>query len=205
MKIVNSEAPIDDPNLNSEDVAATDQTDDDSSTFAQLLAKKRTAAGEDHGAKSRTAQQPADRVDAGRGAAQQNEGTPRQPGTVKGAEATRNVEIPRELQALVHEISVSLGGAKHRQVNIELNSSVLKGLHIQIEQQGTGVNIQFISASDSVGAMLTRNMSALAQGLADRGVEVKELQVTTTDGKTRGGRLTKSGSAGSSQGKGGRR
>jgi flagellar hook-length control protein FliK len=206
MKIVGSEAPIDDPNANSEDAAAVDQTDDESSTFAQLLAKKRSAAGEDHGTKPKSTQQQADGIDtAERGVARQKEGTATQTAAVKGAEGSRIVELPRELQALVHEISVSLNGAKHKQVNIELNSNVLKGLHIQIEQQGTGVSIQFVSASDSVGAMLTRNMSALSEALANRGVDVNRLQVTTSAGTTRAGAFAKGGSAGSSEGKGGRR
>jgi len=183
------------------DKSSTDQNKD--SSFSKVLAKKREGKQDD--ADSKTGKQK----DTDPGLIPGLMGGPQalleqsmQPTAVQSKSP---VQMPPELQGLVREISSLVNVKGNQQVNIELNSNVLKGLHIQIEQQGTGVNIQFISASDSLGAMLTRNMSALAQGLADRGVEVNQLHVTTTGSTTRGGGFAKSGTTGSSHGRGGRR
>ena len=85
------------------------------------------------------------------------------------------VEIPPQLQQLVREISVVAG---RDQVHIELNSNVLKGLHIEIEKQNGGIAIQFQSSSPEVTKLLTSNMTVLSQSLADRGLSVSDIRVT---------------------------
>src|SRR5262249_33449183 len=89
-------------------------------------------------------------------------------------ESQHVVQLPRELQQLVREISVVAGG---NAVNIELNSNVLKGLHIRIEKQNEAVAIQFQSTSEDVARLLSRNLDSLSQGLADRGVNVADIRV----------------------------
>jgi flagellar hook-length control protein FliK len=91
-------------------------------------------------------------------------------------ESKHVVQLPPDLQQLVREISVVAGGSA---VNIELNSNVLKGLHIRIEKQNEAVAIQFQSTSEDVARLLSRNLDSLSQGLADRGVNVADIRVAT--------------------------
>ena len=92
------------------------------------------------------------------------------------------VQLPPELQGLVREISSLVNVKGNQQVNIELNSNVLKGLHIQIERQKDGaIAIQFQSSSEAVSNLLSKNMDALSQGLIDRGVNVGDIRVSGRD------------------------
>ena len=93
-------------------------------------------------------------------------------------ESKQVVALPSELHQLVREISVVTDSSGKQQVNIEMNSSVLKGLHIRIERQEGAVAIQFQSASDNISQLLKTNVEALTQGLADRGVNVAEIRVS---------------------------
>jgi hypothetical protein len=95
---------------------------------------------------------------------------------VPAVESKHIVQMPVELQQLVREISVVAGG---HQVNIELNSSVLKGLHIRIEKQNGAVAIQFQSNSENVSKLISQNIDSLAQGLSDRGVNVADIRVAS--------------------------
>lgn len=177
---INDALPDDnDPSVNSDDSDSRQNTDTaaDSSNFSRLLAKKREAAQEANqfqsGAKSSqsgpnqdgpafTLSQPAtlDR--------------PLQPTAVEGP---HSVNLPPELQQVVKEISVAVNTAGNQQVHIELNSNVLKGLHIQIERKNDGVAIQFQSTSDQVSSLIEKNMPSLSQGLSDRGVTVSNINV----------------------------
>jgi flagellar hook-length control protein FliK len=95
------------------------------------------------------------------------------------------VQLPPELQGLVREISSLVNVKGNQQVNIELNSNVLKGLHIQIERQKDGaIAIQFQSSSEAVSQLLSKNMDALSQGLVDRGVNVGDIRVSGRDSTT---------------------
>jgi flagellar hook-length control protein FliK len=93
-------------------------------------------------------------------------------------EAPRAVEVPAELQQLVKEISVVVNEPNNQQVHIELNSNVLKGLHIDIHRQDGAVAIQFRSASEQISNLITTNIDALSQGLEDRGVNVSNIRVS---------------------------
>jgi len=86
--------------------------------------------------------------------------------------------VPIALQELVREISVATNAAGNQQVHIEMNSNVLKGLHVVVERKDGAVAIQFQSSSDEVARLLSRNADALSQGLADRGVSVADIHVT---------------------------
>jgi flagellar hook-length control protein FliK len=113
--------------------------------------------------------------------------------------AKHSVELPPELQNLVREISVVAG--KH-QAHIEMNSNVLKGLQIQIENQNGAVSIQFLTSSPEVATLITNNLSLLSKGLDDRGVNVSDIRIgssqKTSDSYTGGG-----GSGGRSSSSGG--
>jgi hypothetical protein len=88
--------------------------------------------------------------------------------------ATHTVEIPVQLQQLVHEISVVAG---KQQVHIEMNSSVLKGLQVNIEKQNGVVAIQFLTTSPAITTLLSNNLSLLSKGLEDRGISVSGIRI----------------------------
>jgi len=91
-----------------------------------------------------------------------------------------SVQVPPELQQLVREISTVVNTNGNQQVDIELNSNVLKGLHIHIERQKDGaIAVQFQSSSDDVARLLSKNVDTLSQGLADRGVVVADIRVSS--------------------------
>jgi len=144
------------------------------STFSRVLAKKPTSnqdgADIDGNRRSESETNPLAMV------------TPSQPSPFDGwmepgkIEPKHVVELPQDLQNLVREIAVVNGG---REVHIEINSNVLKGLHIRIEKQDGAVAIQFQSSSEDTARILSRNLDGLSQTLADRGVNVSDIRVTT--------------------------
>jgi flagellar hook-length control protein FliK len=177
MKISDPQPPASDPEVNTDDVDSSRNSDDDApSAFSQLLAKKR---GSDQ-----------DAAQLKRGKSAESDVNPTgtmfpqgekqfDPSIQAGQiESKQVVGVPAELQQLVREISVVVNTAGNQQVNIELNSNVLKGLHVRIERRDGAVAIQFQSASDEVAGLLSKNLDALSQGLADRGVSVADIRVT---------------------------
>lgn len=163
------------------DKSSTDQNKD--SSFSRVLAKKREGKQDD------TESKPGKQKDTDPGMI---------PGLLMGPQALLEqsmqptavqskspVQVPPELQGLVREISSLVNVKGNQQVNIELNSNVLKGLHIQIERQKDGaIAIQFQSSSDAVSQLLSKNMDALSQGLIDRGVNIGDIRVSGRDSTT---------------------
>ena len=97
------------------------------------------------------------------------------PAPVQGAQS---VNVPPDLQQLVKEISVVVNSPDHQQVHIELNSNVLKGLHVDIRRQDGAVSIEFRSNSDQVSNLISSNLSVLSQNLQDSGVNVSNIRVS---------------------------
>jgi len=112
-------------------------------------------------------------------------------------EAKHVVELPQDLQNVVREIAVVNGG---REVHIEMNSNVLKGLHIRIEKQDGAVAIQFQSSSEDTARILSRNLDGLSQTLADRGVNVSDIRVTTVQETAKPGSQKQGGRPGQDSG-----
>ena len=74
------------------------------------------------------------------------------------------VTLPPELQHVVREISVAVNDSGRQQVHIELNSNVLKGLHIRVERQDAGVAIRFQSPCDRrVPSLSMKNLPHFAR------------------------------------------
>ncbi len=176
MKISDPQPPTSDPEVNTDDVDSSQKPDDDApSPFSQLLAKKK---GPD---------QENGQLKRGKGAETETGpigGVLAQGGRMFDAsmhagpvESKHVVSVPVEMQQLVREISVVVNAAGNQQVNIEMNSNVLKGLRVHIERREGTVAIQFQSASDEVAGLLTKNLDSLTQGLADRGVSVSDIRV----------------------------
>ena len=179
-RISDSQPPASDPDVNevnTEDVDSSQKTKDgdQQSPFSQLLAKKKGAQHDDAPMK-RFKSSESDRDPRPPGFAQTGKAfdTPFQ--TVE-VESKHVVALPADLQQLVREISVVVNAAGNQQVNIEMNSNVLKGLHIRIERGDAGVAIQFQSTSDQVSGLLSKNLDGLSQALVERGVSVADIRV----------------------------
>lgn len=178
MRLSDQDPSAEIPGSNSGDVNSSQGSQkDEPSSFSRTLAKKRDAHQAEPPAKPK---KPAEIAGV------------EVPADLKGAQSrwdgsipaerlagTRAVEVPPELHQLIREISVVVNAPGNQQVHIELNSNVLQGLHIRIERQNGAVAIQFQSASAEVSRLLSNNVSALTQGLADRGVEVADIRVNS--------------------------
>jgi flagellar hook-length control protein FliK len=119
-------------------------------------------------------------------------------------ESKHIVAVPPELQQVVREISAAVNAAGNHQVQIELNSSSLKGLRINIEKQAEGVAIQFQSNSDQVSGLLSRNVDSLMQGLGDRGITVSNISISGPRDSARSQDSTNRGYSSSQTGRQGR-
>lgn len=177
MKIGDATPPSNEPDLNTENADSQKCSEDDApSAFSRMLAKKR-GSDQDTGP-----------LKGGKGAssnADEMGAMFSQTGKVFEAsiqvapvESKQAVALPVDLQQLVREISVGVNKAGNQQVNIEMNSSVLKGLHVSIERREGAVAIHFQSTSDQVTGLLSRNLESLSQVLGDRGVSVADIQVS---------------------------
>jgi len=171
--------PPADADVNTDDIDSSQDTDNDEpSAFAQVLAKKREDREEQDSAQAKGRKQSEGPPDAGAAAALvQPQLAPEPSPQAAPVESKRLAGVPIALQELVREISVATNAAGNQQVHIELNSNVLKGLHVIVERKEGAVAIQFQSASDEVARLLSRNADALSQGLSDRGVSVANIRV----------------------------
>ncbi len=212
MKIGDPQPPTSDPQVSNDSDSSqnNDSKDSDGSAFSRVLAKKRDPGQQGAGtALWQGGKRPSGDLDpASLGLAQGPQAQFGQLLQPTAVESKRAVAVPVELQQLVHEITVGVNAAGNQQVSIELNSNVLKGLHIRIERQQGAVSIQFQSTSDQVSSLLSNNLDALSEGLADRGVSVSNIRITGA-GESAGsqdfkGRALSGGRAPSGQQRGGR-
>jgi|KBSMisStaDraftv2_1062788.scaffolds.fasta_scaffold194676_3 flagellar hook-length control protein FliK len=179
------------------DTTKSDDQTDEASPFARVLAKKQEGRQEGSATKGGVGGKKEDPASF---AAMQIPAdlSPRvQPEAITAKHA---VELPPQLQQLVHEISVVAG--KH-QVHIEMNSNVLKGLQINIENQNGAIAIQFLTNSPAITTLLTNNLSLLSKGLDVRGVNVSDIRIDNSDSSKSsysGGQQSGGRSSGGSQG-----
>lgn len=181
MKIDDNQPSIDDPSLNADDIESDDidsqstQSDDQPSAFSQVLAKKKANdrdANTSRTEKKKEAPRPP------------NASSAQQPflrevsGSVVGIDSKRAVSLPPELQQLVREISVAMDKAGNEKVQIEMNSNVLKGLQIRIERQQGALSVQFMTDSQQVSGLISRNIDALSQSLSSLGEAGVNIRVT---------------------------
>ncbi len=203
MRISDPQPKANDANVSSRDLDSSQRDEkSESSGFAKVLAKKQQG-GED-GAKSKDGKQFGNELDPASAGLMQMPKAFDAPIQAVQVDGKRVVAVPPELQQLVHEISVVVNSADRQQVHIELNSNVLKGLHIRIDRQDGAVAIQFQSTSDQVANLLARNIDALSQGLADRGVNVSDIRVSRPQEYSRARDSKSSGSNSGGHGQGSR-
>jgi hypothetical protein len=196
MRISDSQPAPDDPSVSDNSDSRQKTDSDSSSAFSKMLAKKKDAdknADSLQGASQTGAKGRQGDVDQSAIGLMQAEPLQLdrsiQPSAV---DSKHMVAVPPELQQVVREISTAVNAAGNHEVQIELNSNVLKGLHIRIEKQDSGVSIQFQSNSDQVSTLLSKNVDSLMQGLGDRGVTVSNINISgpretarSQDGKNR--------------------
>jgi hypothetical protein len=205
MKIDDSQ-PADDPSVNTDDMETDDvdsqstQSDDQPSAFSQLLAKKK--AQERDSAPTRTDKKNEDPRLANPGFMRPEEAR-NLAGPVGGLEGKRAVALPADLQQLVREISVVMNKAGNQQVQIEMNSNVLKGLNIRIERQEGALAIQFQTDSQQVSSLISRNLDLLSQSLSSLGERGVDIRVTGLKEATKGADNKYRGDQGGGRGQGG--
>ena len=151
-----------------------DKQQDGRSAFSRALAKKQEAAQQESGG-AKTAKKLEDTSDASQFGQLATRETLSQVAEPKQVESKHAVELPQQLQQLVREISVAAG---KNQVQIEMNSNVLQGLNVRIERQNGALAIQFQTSSPEVTKLISNNLSALSQGLSDRGLNVADIRIT---------------------------
>jgi hypothetical protein len=164
-----------DSNDSDTDTKKSDDPTDGPSLFSRVLAKKQDGGQERPSMKSTLGggQEGAAPIAALQAPVEFS--TLVQPEAITGK---HTVEIPVQLQQLVHEISVVAG---KQQVHIEMNSAVLKGLQVHIENQNGSVAIQFLTNSPAITTLIANNLSSLSKGLEDRGVNISDLRINNAD------------------------
>ena len=125
------------------------------------------------------------------------------PVEIEHIEAPRAVTPPAIVEGLVREISV-VATESRQEVHIELNSKTLDGLRIDISKKDGNVSVQFVTSSPEVERVLQRNMDALHQGLAQRGVNAT-LAIRDTSPSQRGAVEAAGAARGGQSGRGGKR
>jgi flagellar hook-length control protein FliK len=172
MKITDVQ-PADDPNATGQNVdSSQDAKRDEPSAFAKLLTKK-NPGGQDSQARAGKGSQE----DVDPAAALLPRPMPFDLSIDAAQEVKHAIAVPSELQQLVREISLVVNTAGQQQLHIELNSNVLKGLHIRVDRQDGALAIQFLSSSDEVAKLLSQNLGALSASLAERGLAVRDIAV----------------------------
>jgi flagellar hook-length control protein FliK len=177
MKISDSQPPVSDADLET-DRADSSQSDekDEPSSFSRLLVKKQVS-NQGGAMQAKDGKQSATEFEAIVATFMQIPKSFDSSMQTAQVESKHAVSLPPELQQVVREISLVVNAAGNHEVHIELNSNVLKGLHIRIGRQEGAVAIQFQSASEQVMNLLSRNLDALSQALVDRGVNVADIRI----------------------------
>jgi flagellar hook-length control protein FliK len=84
----------------------------------------------------------------------------------------------RDLDGLVQEITAVAGPGTDPKVEIQFHSKTLEGLNVQIAKKGDEISIRFLTASDSVAQLLSKNSDQLSQALEAKGIHVAPIQVS---------------------------
>lgn len=153
------------------EVRRQDETQE--SRFDELLEKKEGAGRE----RRRQA------AEEGRPAASAAAGPGRQGRGIQVAKAAGAAAAPpNPVEGLVEEILVGVNRKGQSEVQLQFDSSTLKGLRVHLSQDSVGIAIEFFSRSGDVAQLLARHSYQLNQALADKGVEVSRVQIHQDSG-----------------------
>jgi len=90
---------------------------------------------------------------------------------------TLSVNLKEGIRALAREINFGVNAAGKEQIEIQLNSKTFDGLRIQIVRDQGLINIQFQARTQELSQLLTENVGALTNSLADHGIKVGQIRV----------------------------
>jgi flagellar hook-length control protein FliK len=79
---------------------------------------------------------------------------------------------------LAHQIDVVKKDGVTEGVNITFDSKALEGLQVQIRQENGEMSIRFVTQSDTVSKLLSRNVGELKESLANKGVKVQNISIS---------------------------
>lgn len=87
-------------------------------------------------------------------------------------------QIEKLCTELTHQIDVVKKGGVTEGVNITFDSKALEGLQVQIRQENGEMSIHFVTQSDTVSKLLSRNVGELKESLANKGVKVQNISIS---------------------------
>jgi flagellar hook-length control protein FliK len=81
------------------------------------------------------------------------------------------------LDGLVKEIMVVAGPGTDPKVEVQFHSKTLEGLNVQIAKDGDRISIRFVTRSETVAQLLSRNSGHLSEALEAKGLHITPIQV----------------------------
>jgi flagellar hook-length control protein FliK len=89
-------------------------------------------------------------------------------------------QIDKLTTEISQQIDLVKQGGKTEGINITFDSKTLEGLQVQIRQQDGGMAIRFITQSDNVSNLLSRNAGQLQEALTSKGVKIQNIVISNT-------------------------
>jgi flagellar hook-length control protein FliK len=152
------------------DTVHDDSTGRDNDRFARLLDSKR------HDELNSSSQQHSDAADIpGQFPLEASSATQ----TGDSAVVQPAVDIQRLVDEIVQQISRQNAGSAQN-IEIQFQSTVLNGLRVQLQSQGTGLSVNFYTHSEEVGAALKGHFDELSKALKSKGFRPERLNVSLT-------------------------
>jgi len=87
------------------------------------------------------------------------------------------VDIQRLVDEIVQQISQQ-NASLSQNIEIQFQSTVLNGLRVQLQSQGTGLLVNFYTQSEAVGAALQGHFDELSRTLTSKGFHPERLSVS---------------------------
>jgi flagellar hook-length control protein FliK len=96
--------------------------------------------------------------------------------------ASASSQIDKLTTEIGQQIDIVKQGGKTEAINITFDSKTLEGLQVQIRQQDGQLAIRFITQSDNVSNLLSRNTGQLQEALTSKGVKIRNIVISNTHG-----------------------
>jgi type III secretion system needle length determinant len=92
----------------------------------------------------------------------------------------RSTVTARDVDGLAHEISIAVRGGDVKEVEIQMDSKTMSGLHIRISKENGRLNVKMQANSAEMSRLLSQQSDALVQRLESRGYSGAVVQVQST-------------------------
>lgn len=99
-------------------------------------------------------------------------------GKIADPNTSASSQIEKLSTELSHEIDVVKKSGVTEGVNITFDSKALEGLQVQIRQENGEMSIRFVTQSDTISRLLSRNVGELKASLANKGVKVQNISIS---------------------------